>query len=546
MNEVLPRVSISHRLTPGLPLRLGILVLALLLEKSLLDQFVDFERAQAAGGLGAVLRTGQHWGLRFLVALLAAIVLFGAVRGGEALESAAAPIRSAPVRMRFVLLHLLCLLPLVPLSGLLFPAHPAPLPLVVVAILWLLCAAAAFGAGLAALSPLRLWLGAARSLGNLWTFALVVAGAGAAAMQWSQRLWAPTAGVTFTLVEQLLRPLLPQLQADPVTRVLGTERFAVQISEVCSGLEGIGLMLAFCCAWLLYFRREYRFPRALLLVPAALAVMFVLNVLRVAALMLIGASGFPGVAAYGFHSQAGWIAFNAVACTLVYFSRRSAWLYRPALRPEAAATSNPTALYLLPFLAILAAGSIARAASAQFEYLYPLRLVAAVVVLACYRAPLRSLNWQWSWRAPLVGALVFVLWIGAAHWLVPAAGMPAALAALGAPLRGVWLASRIAAAILTVPVAEELAYRGFLMRRLVRPEFETLPYAAVPALALLASALVFGVAHGPMWLPGIVAGLAYGGLVRARGSIGEAMVAHLTTNALLAESVLVFGQWQLW
>jgi len=546
VNEVLPQAPSSYRLQLGLPLRLVLLVLALLLEKSLLNQFVDFDRAQAAIGLGAILRVGQHWGLRFLVALLAAIVLFAAVRGGEALEAAAVPIRSSPVRVRFVLLHLLLLLPLVPLSGLLYPAEPGPLPLAVVASLWILCAAAALGAGLAALAPLRLWLGAARSLGHLWIFALVAAGAGAAAMQWSQQLWAPTAGVTFALVEQLLRPLLPQLQADPVTRVLGTERFAVQISEVCSGLEGVGLMLAFCCAWLVYFRREYRFPRALLLVPAALAVMFALNVLRVAALMLIGASGFPGVAAYGFHSQAGWIAFNAVACALVYFSRRSAWLCRSAPQPQQEATANPTALYLLPFLAILAAGSIARAASAHFEYLYPLRLVAALVVFACYRAPLRALNWQWSWRAPAVGAMVFVLWTGAAHWLVPAEGMPAALAALSAPLRGVWLASRIAAAILTVPVAEELAYRGFLMRRLVRTEFETLPYAAVPALALLASAVVFGIAHGPLWLPGIVAGLAFGGLVRARGSIGEAVVAHLTTNALLAAFVLVRGQWQLW
>src|SRR5208283_2871860 len=108
-------------------------------------------------------------------------------------------------------------------------------------------------------------------------------------------------------------------------------------------------------------------------------------VLRVAALMLIGASGFPAVAVYGFHSQAGWIAFIAVACALVYFSRRSAWLNRSARVTDQVATENPTALYLLPFLAILAAGSVARAASGQFEYLYPLRLVAGVLVLAWYR-----------------------------------------------------------------------------------------------------------------------------------------------------------------
>jgi exosortase E/protease (VPEID-CTERM system) len=546
VSQVLPPAQAAYRLQFGLPARLGLLILALALEKGLLDQFVDFDRAQAAEGLGAALRVGQHWGLRFLVALLAAVVLFASVRAGAALEAVAARIQAAPFRLRWALLHLLALSALVPLSGQLFPAGARGLPLGLDALLWLLCAGVALAAVLASLAPLRLWLLAARALGSLWAFALIAAGLGTAAMQWSQRLWAPTAGLTFELVARLLRPLLPQLSVDPATRVLGTQSFAVQISEVCSGLEGVGLMLAFCGAWLLYFRREYRFPRALLLVPAAVAAIFGLNVLRVAALMLIGAAGYPGVAAFGFHSQAGWIAFNAVACALVYLSRRSPWLNRSALLMSRDTTENPTALYLLPFLAILAAGSVARAASAQFEYLYPLRLLAAALVLVWYRKPLRALSWQCSWRAPAVGVLVFVLWIAAARWFVPATGMPAALSALSMPLRGLWLASRIAAAVVTVPVAEELAYRGYLMRRLVRADFDAVPFRAVPALAVLLSAVAFGIAHGPLWLPGIMAGLAYGALMRSRASLGEAVLAHATTNALLAVCVLGLGQWQYW
>jgi CAAX prenyl protease-like protein len=178
--------------------------------------------------------------------------------------------------------------------------------------------------------------------------------------------------------------------------------------------------------------------------------------------------------------------------------------------------------------------------------LYPLRLAAGVFVLACYRKPLRALNWRWSWRAPATGALVFVLWIAAAHFLVPAAGMPPALAGLDTPMRVLWVSSRVCAAILIVPIAEELAYRGYFMRRLVRPDFEAVPFSAVPMLPLLASAVVFGIAHGVLWIAGIAAGLAYGALLRARASIGEAVVAHATTNALLAASVLLGGQWQYW
>ena len=60
-------------------------------------------------------------------------------------------------------------------------------------------------------------------------------------------LWAPAAEITFRIVRMLLHPLLPALRSDPVSLVLGTERFAVQIAELCSGLEGIGPAARILC-----------------------------------------------------------------------------------------------------------------------------------------------------------------------------------------------------------------------------------------------------------------------------------------------------------
>jgi exosortase E/protease (VPEID-CTERM system) len=366
-------------------------------------------------------------------------------------------------------------------------------------------------------------------------------------MQLSQRLWGPTATLTFSLVRRALLPFIPTLNADSSTRVLSTDRFAVEVSETCSGLEGMGLMLAFTLAWLLYFRREYIFPRALVLIPIGLVTIFALNILRIAVLMLIGHAGFPGIAEYGFHSQAGWIAFNTVACVLVYFSRRSTWLNRTAATPaKAAVTHNPTATYLMPLLAILAAGVISKAMSNGFEIFYSLRLVAGLGVLALYRQQLASLDWRWTWRGPAVGLLVFFLWIVAAHFLMPEAAMPNPLAALSPTLRGTWIATRVVASVLTVPIAEELAYRGYLMRRLSSPEFESVPFQRVRWPALLVTAIMFGFAHGSLWLPGVAAGLAFGLLLTRRGRIGEAVVAHATSNALVAAAVLGWDQWQLW
>ena len=81
--------QVSNAATPiprfglGLPARLAILAALFLAEKIFLNAFVDFNRADSARGVGALVRVAQHWGFRFLVALAAAVALFAYVRGGE-------------------------------------------------------------------------------------------------------------------------------------------------------------------------------------------------------------------------------------------------------------------------------------------------------------------------------------------------------------------------------------------------------------------------------------------------------------------------------
>ena len=58
--------------------------------------------------------------------------------------------------------------------------------------------------------------------------------------------------------------------------------------------------------------------------------------------------------------------------------------------------------------------------------------------------------------------------------------------------------------------------------------------------------MAFGLLHGDRWLAGTVAGLIYAVTYLRRGRIGDAVVAHAITNALLAGSVLVGGKWDLW
>ena len=48
------------------------------------------------------------------------------------------------------------------------------------------------------------------------------------------------------------------------------------------------------------------------------------------------------------------------------------------------------------------------------------------------------------------------------------------------------------------------------------------------------------------WIAGIGAGLIYAAVFLRRGSTGDAVVAHATTNALLAAWVLAGNRWFLW
>lgn len=524
--------------------RVGLLVGALFAEKFVLNFFIDTSMADSARGAGEVVRQVQHIGFRFAVPFTLCLALFALVRNDPALARLNEEMRSLPVRGRWMLLH--GLLGAVLAASLRAWYGPGTIHLAAVAVSVLL-AVPVLVSLLAALAPLSYWRRGAAALGILWIYAAAAAAVASAAFTWSQTLWGSAAQVTFQLVRVLLLPFIPTLQADPAGRVLAAEHFAIYVAPYCSGLEGMTLMLAFASAWLLCFRKEYRFPQALLIIPAGLLLIFVLNAVRIAALMLIGNTGHPDIALYGFHSQAGWIAFNGAACALVLVSRRSRWLHRAAGRDERrAGYDNPTAAYLLPLLAILAAGMLSRAISGGFETWYALRLIAAAACLVAYRRRLARLDWRFGWRGMAAGIAIFALWLEASRFLVGSHGMPSPLQAMSPVARILWIAARAATAVVAAPLAEELAYRGYLLRRLVAEDFEAVRFESVRWTPLLLTAAAFGALYGPLWPPAVAAGIVYGWILVRTGRMGEAVAAHVTASALLSACVLVMGQWQLW
>jgi exosortase E/protease (VPEID-CTERM system) len=282
----------------------------------------------------------------------------------------------------------------------------------------------------------------------------------------------------------------------------------------------------------------------------SVAVAFLLNSVRIAALILIGNAGAASIALGGFHSQAGWIAFNAVALGLAIGSQHVSWIARDRTVPVPAGdrADNPSAYYLAPFVAILAAGMLSRALAGQFEWLYPLRLCAVAAVVWYFRRKYAAMDWKFDWLGPAAGAVVFALWIALDRWAPPASAsgtVPGLTPGHGTAWIA-WLSLRALGAVVAVPIAEELAFRGFLLRRLVNAAFERVDYRDTSILALAGSSVVFGLMHGARWFAGSLAGLVYALVLRRRGRMGEAVAAHATTNALLAIWVITGGDWRLW
>ena len=415
----------------------------------------------------------------------------------------------------------------------------------------------------AALFPLRKLLTALLNMGSAWGLAagcglLVLSARTVLVYAWNEpdsRFGREMQMLTFEGVHRVLVLFYSSLVVDPEDVVLGTSRFMVTIAGKCSGVEGMALMLGLTVGWLIFSRRELRMARAVLLVPASILTVFLLNMVRIAALIALGDAGYGTVALSGFHSEAGWIFFSAVALVFLALVNRVAWFQQAGVGVGVAAGAvhakvrNPAAIYLLPYLALVAASLLSQASSAGFEWLYGIRVLIVAFAATCYWRQYRAMDWSFSWLAPLAGVGIAAAWIEWARWIHRADAanpMAAGLLGLTPGQRFAWLGLRVVAAVCVIPFAEELAFRGFLARRLTSADVEGLSLQRMSVLGVVGSSLLYGLMQGPMWAVGIPSGMVLCLVARWRGRLGDAVAAHATANLLVAVWVLTLHDYSPW
>jgi len=192
------------------------------------------------------------------------------------------------------------------------------------------------------------------------------------------------------------------------------------------------------------------------------------------------------------------------------------------------------------------------AAALDVRWLYAAQALVALIALGLYRGRYVELRRQQSsalgWAASLVvGTALFLLWIAP----LPSWTTTGDVAAHFQPIDGSgalrWdlVIVRVLGAVAVVPLMEELFWRSFLLRWIDRRDFLTLAPQATSWMAIGLSSAVFALAHN-LWLAALIAGMAYALLYRRFGNLWYPILAHATTNALLAGWVLRTRAWGYW
>jgi uncharacterized protein len=234
---------------------------------------------------------------------------------------------------------------------------------------------------------------------------------------------------------------------------------------------------------------------------------------------------------------------------------------------------SPTLVRVVPFFIFVGLTACQGQFGQDSRYwFYLLKTVAGAALVWAIRPWVSEMRWRWSWEALAVGVAVFWLWVGldglypqidtvlkkllspAAKYLGLAAWCSASASnpipwnphtRFDPAVAWGFVIVRLLGSSLVVPPLEEVFYRSFLYRYIARPAFERLPLNYFAWAPFLITAGIFGFSHYE-WLPGILCGILYQGLVIRKNRLGDAMIAHAITNFLLGSWIIWKGAWHFW
>lgn len=323
--------------------------------------------------------------------------------------------------------------------------------------------------------------------------------------------------------------------------ILGIGSFKVEILNACSGLSGILLVTLVMLLYVIGSRKSLRLDRALLIFPAAIFASWALNIIRISVLLLIGEYISPDLAVSAFHSYAGWVIFTLLSAAILVVVESSRWFHKGSrsdvnVRPSF--FDDQVSAEILPFVALLVSGLVVSSIYQNTDSGYFIIFIVSLVCTVLFSPIYRRIPFSSDKLTSMLGGLfVAAVWLFLNNHggslplneiLVDAAPMTVML----------WCTVRVLGTTLLVPVIEEMFFRSYLLSRL---DFGN-RYGKFIALAL--SSIAFAVLHGD-FVAALIAGLVFGALVLRNGKVGDAILAHVIANGVIAIWALSFDDWSV-
>jgi CAAX prenyl protease-like protein len=214
--------------------------------------------------------------------------------------------------------------------------------------------------------------------------------------------------------------------------------------------------------------------------------------------------------------------------------------------------SRPEIGYILPFAVFIAFLAIDKFVPVS----QPVRFVAILALLAVVSRGILPTRPSRLLGSVLLGIAVFFVWIGP-DVLIPGyrsfflfsnsiVGHPEGATVAADKVSGVFLVFRVLSSVVTIPIIEELFWRGWMMRWIANHRFTSIPVGTWHIEAFWIVAVLFGSEHGSFWDVGLITGAIYNlWAVRTR-NLTDCVIAHAVTNGCLAIYVIAGGHWQYW
>lgn len=233
-------------------------------------------------------------------------------------------------------------------------------------------------------------------------------------------------------------------------------------------------------------------------------------------------------------------------------------------------TARPWLPYVLPFGLYML--FLLVQTTENLLWLYPLKTAVVAGALWYFRKAYTELGWPRTssvlWGA-VIGLVAIVIWIaidpyypglgqlmaGLHRFLNSLFGITTATKPAPPPfdpttladpvMRSGFIVSRIFGAVVVVAFMEEIFWRGFVMRWLIKEDFQSVPVGAFTWPSFWFTVLLFGAEHD-QWLAGLICGALYNGLLYRTKNLTACVIAHAVSNAVLAAYVLHTGDWKFW